>query len=90
MRLLLLIIFLCTHIYASAQQRFITVDNHQIWVNTIGIENRQEGQPVILFESGLGTPMDHWDRILEGVANLAPLVTLSTNNIFFTSHLPYK
>lgn len=27
------------------------------------------------FESGHGTPMDHWDRILAGVSDLAPLIT---------------
>jgi pimeloyl-ACP methyl ester carboxylesterase len=30
---------------------------------------------VIVFESGHGTPMGHWDRILEGVSDLASLIT---------------
>ncbi len=58
-----------------SQKRFITIDNSKIWINTIGIENRKEGQPVIVFESGLGTPMDNWDRVLEGVSELAPMIT---------------
>lgn len=58
-----------------SQKRFITVDSAKIWVNTIGIENRKEGQPTIVFESGLGTPMDNWDKVLSGVSELAPLVT---------------
>jgi pimeloyl-ACP methyl ester carboxylesterase len=58
-----------------SQKRFITIDSTKIWINTIGIENRKEGQPVIVFESGLGTPMGNWDRILNGVSELAPLVT---------------
>jgi len=58
-----------------SQKRFITIDSTKIWINTIGIENRKEGQPVIVFESGYGTPMGHWDRIIDGVSELAPLVT---------------
>ena len=30
---------------------------------------------MLVFESGLGTPMDHWDRILEGASKHAPVVT---------------
>ncbi|MEO1258689.1 MAG: alpha/beta hydrolase [Bacteroidota bacterium] len=59
----------------DAQQRFITVDSTKIWINTIGTEDRKEGRPVIVFESGYGTPMDNWDGILAGVSELAPLVT---------------
>lgn len=59
----------------QAQQRYITVDETKIWINTIGLENRAEGQPVIVFESGAGTPMGNWDRVLDGVAAMAPLVT---------------
>ncbi|MEL7221600.1 MAG: alpha/beta hydrolase [Bacteroidota bacterium] len=60
---------------AYAQARFITVDSAKIWINTIGLEDREEGQPVVIFESGLGTPMGNWEKVLEGVAELAPLVT---------------
>jgi pimeloyl-ACP methyl ester carboxylesterase len=58
-----------------AQERFITIESSRIWVNTIGLDDRQVGQPVVVFESGLGTSMGHWDRILDGVSRLAPLVT---------------
>jgi pimeloyl-ACP methyl ester carboxylesterase len=58
-----------------SQKRFITIDSNRICINTIGIENRKEGQPVIVFESGHGTPMGHWDRVLNGVSELAPLIT---------------
>jgi pimeloyl-ACP methyl ester carboxylesterase len=59
----------------SGQKRFVTVDNTRIWINTIGLENRKTGQPVIIFESGMGTPMDNWDRVLTGVSGLAPVLT---------------
>lgn len=64
---------ICLNTYS--QKRFITIDDAKIWVNTIGIENRKPGQPVVVFESGLGTPMDNWDRVLTSVSALAPLVT---------------
>ena len=57
------------------QKRFITVDHTRIRINTIGIENRKDGQPVIVFQSGMGTPMGNWDPILDGVSSFAPLIT---------------
>jgi pimeloyl-ACP methyl ester carboxylesterase len=64
-----------TCLTSYSQMRFITIDSTKIRINTIGLENRKEGQPVIVFESGMGTPMGNWDRVLKGVAELAPLVT---------------
>lgn len=58
-----------------SQERFIKIDDTNIWINTIGTENRQIGEPLIVFESGFGTPMDHWDRLLDGVSELGPLLT---------------
>ncbi len=55
--------------------RFVTIDSTKIWINTIGTENRKDGQPVVVFESGMGTPMGNWDRVLKGVSELAPLVS---------------
>jgi len=74
-KILLSVILTLACLSSSAQNRFITVDNTKIWINTIGIEDRSEGQPVIVFESGHGTPMGHWDKILEGVSAMAPVVT---------------
>lgn len=57
----------------DAQKRHITLDGNKIWINSLGIEDRKEGQPLLIFESGLGTPMDHWDKVLPGAAKLAPI-----------------
>ena len=65
--------FVCYHL--SAQKRFINMDSTKIWVNTIGLEGRKAGQPVVVFVSGLGTPMGNWDRVLDGVAAMAPVIT---------------
>lgn len=72
---LLLLCCLLSSMCTFSQSRFITIDSTQIWINTIGVENRKEGQPVVVFESGHGTPMGNWDRVLEGVSALAPLIT---------------
>lgn len=57
------------------QKRFITLDGARICINTMGLENRNRNQPVVVFESGMGTPMGNWDPILESVSKLAPLIT---------------
>jgi pimeloyl-ACP methyl ester carboxylesterase len=75
MKPILLSIALIICVTSYSQKRFITIDGTKICVNTLGIENRKSGQPVVVFESGLGTPMDNWDRVLNGVLALAPLVT---------------
>ncbi|MBN1186230.1 MAG: alpha/beta hydrolase [Bacteroidales bacterium] len=75
MRLALFTVTILISLNTFSQKRFITIDSTKIWINTIGIENRIEGQPVIVFESGHGTPMGHWDKILDGVSELAPLIT---------------
>ena len=74
MKYFLLIGYFLIGLTAFSQQRFLTLDSTKIWINTIGLENRTVGQPVIVLESGHGTPMGHWDNILEGVSKLAPVV----------------
>lgn len=75
MKLSLFAIIYLISLHAYSQKRFITVDGTKIWINSIGIDNRKVGQPVIVFESGYGTPMGHWDKILAGVSEFVPLVT---------------
>ncbi len=70
-----LTILIATHLSSFSQKRFITIDSTKIWINIIGIENRKVGQPLIVFESGMGTPMGNWDRVLNGISELAPLIT---------------
>ncbi len=58
-----------------SQKRFIEVEGTRIWVNTVGIQDRQAEAPVIVFENGHGTPMGNWDRVLADSVNLGPMVT---------------
>jgi pimeloyl-ACP methyl ester carboxylesterase len=74
-RLVCLLVFVAfTAFHVSAQIRKIDVDGTSIAVQTYGLENRKEGSPVIVFESGFGTPMGHWDTILKDASLLAPTV----------------
>lgn len=72
-KLLLTSCCLCFSLFA--QKQFITVDSIDIWVNVVGLDNRAEGEPVIVFESGHATPMDNWDKVLEGASALGALFT---------------
>ncbi|MEL7122318.1 MAG: alpha/beta hydrolase [Bacteroidota bacterium] len=72
---LFLLSLLFLSLQSLAQKRFITINESKIWINTIGIEERKEGQPVIVFESGFGTPMDNWERVLADSTNLGPIIT---------------
>lgn len=65
----------------TGQERFINVDNTRIWVNTVGVEDRKLGQPLIVFENGHGVSLENWDRVLAGVAELAPVVTYNRPGI---------
>ena len=64
----------CSVLSLQAQEQFIEIDGFSIWTKSSGLEERVEGEPVIVLESGLGTPMDHWDRVFDGFAELAPVV----------------
>jgi len=74
MRFLLLSFLTLCSTALHAQGRFIQLDSSQIWVKTIGLEQRKAGQPVIVCESGHGTPLGNWERIEAGVSALAPMV----------------
>ena len=72
----LLLIFCLLHAWKiEAQNQYISVDGAKICFNTLNIENRKPAQPLIVFESGLGTPMGNWDTISDSVAKHAPILT---------------
>ena len=74
-KVLSLSLFILIFIQCFSQKRFITIDDAKVWINTIGIEDRKEGEPIIVFESGHGTPMDNWDRVLADSSELGPILT---------------
>ncbi|AQG81128.1 alpha/beta fold hydrolase [Spirosoma montaniterrae] len=72
--LLLLLIFSISFGKAYAQSQKITIDGTQIAVQVSGLETRKQNEPVIVFESGFGTPMQHWNPIFNQVSKIAPVV----------------
>jgi len=70
-----ILFFLLFTTQGFAQQRLITIDGSKIWINTIGLESREKGHPVIVFESGHGTPMGNWDRVIADSVELGPILT---------------
>jgi pimeloyl-ACP methyl ester carboxylesterase len=73
MRPVFLTISILMSIITFAQERFITIDNSKIRIKTIGLENRKEGQPIIIFENGHGETIKSWHKIIEPVANICPV-----------------
>lgn len=72
--LLLAFLLGLTTFLSSGQTRFITIEGTKIQIQTKGVESRKPGQPVVVFESGLGTPLGNWDTICDEVARQAPVV----------------
>lgn len=71
----ILMILVFHSIDSYSQKRFITIDNTRFWINTIGIEKRQDNQPVIVFENGSGESMDSWDKVINDISIIAPVFT---------------
>ncbi|MDX1407177.1 MAG: alpha/beta hydrolase [Saprospiraceae bacterium] len=74
MRTILPLVLLILSVSTNAQPRHIQMDGRKVWVHTIGTAERNPGQPILVFESGLGTPLDHWDPILEAASSLGPVL----------------
>lgn len=54
--------------------RTIKLDGRAVRVQTIGLEGRRPGSPVVVFEAGAGNPLDVWRGIVPQVAPMAPIV----------------
>lgn len=68
-----LLFLLLTTAMVYSQEQFVVLDGKKIWTHSIGLEDRKAGEPLIVLQSGLGTPLGHWDTILEEVAKLGPV-----------------
>lgn len=58
----------------SANVRMVDVDGHAVRVQTIGLDRRRPGSPIVVFEAGAATGLDVWRSVLPDVASLAPVV----------------
>lgn len=55
--------------------RTVTVDGIGLRVRTSDLSTRSGQTPIVVFESGAATPLETWDRVLDAVAQFAPVVT---------------
>jgi pimeloyl-ACP methyl ester carboxylesterase len=54
--------------------RFVELDGRRVRVQTLGLETRKPGQPVVILEAGASNTLDVWSRVVPQVAPVAPLI----------------
>ncbi len=59
--------------WAMAQTSTLEIDGTSYRYVAKGTADRKAGQPLIILENGLGTGLEHWDIVMEGLAGLAPV-----------------
>src|SRR5687768_7231640 len=76
----MLVLWMLLHSGAEAQQpdamtsRMVDVNGHQMHVKFSGLENRKQGNPVIVFEAGATNSLEVWANVLSHVLGLGPVV----------------
>ena len=58
----------------SAKVRMVEVAGRAVRVQTVGLDRRRPGSPVVVFEAGAANTLDVWRSVLPNVASLAPVV----------------
>jgi pimeloyl-ACP methyl ester carboxylesterase len=61
--------------------RFVDLDGRRVRIQALGIETRQPGQPVVIFEAGASNPLEVWSRVVPQVAAAAPLVAYDRSGL---------
>lgn len=56
------------------RRQMVEVDGHRVHFKTAGLEFSDRGQPAVVFENGLGAPLETWDSVFTDVAAFAPVV----------------
>lgn len=74
MKIIFLIISILISLNTFSQTRFISIDGVDLRINTIGFENRAEGQPVVVFENGHGETIKSWSKIIDSASKICPIV----------------
>jgi pimeloyl-ACP methyl ester carboxylesterase len=59
---------------AAVQTRMVEVDGRPVRVQTGGWHHRENGRPIVVLQSGMGTPLDTWRPIIGRIAEFAPVV----------------
>jgi pimeloyl-ACP methyl ester carboxylesterase len=59
----------------------VNVEGHAVRVRAIGLDRRQRGSPVIVFENGAGNALEVWNDVLPNVAAIAPVVAYDRSGL---------
>jgi pimeloyl-ACP methyl ester carboxylesterase len=59
----------------------VDLDGRRVRIQALGIETRQPGQPVVIFEAGASNPLEVWSRVVPQVAADAPLVAYDRSGL---------
>lgn len=54
--------------------KMIELDGRAVRVQTVGLQDRQPGAPVVVFEAGGSNSLDIWGGILSQIASMTPMV----------------
>lgn len=57
---------------AQPEARMVNVQGHKMHVQIAGMEKRKQGQPVVVFENGLGGTLDAWSIVFPLIAQFVP------------------
>lgn len=58
----------------AQDRQMVEVDGHRVRVKTAGLHHADRGLPIVVFESGLGVPLESWGDVVADVAAFAPVV----------------
>lgn len=64
-----------------AQQRLVNVNGVQFNTYVKGIENKHTTSPVVVFESGMGVDLGNWNRVIDQIADFAPVLAYERTGI---------
>jgi pimeloyl-ACP methyl ester carboxylesterase len=64
----LIITMICLNSPCSGQKEFITVNNKKIEIFTAGLANNRKGKPVVVFENGMASKYNSWQKVIEEVS----------------------
>lgn len=68
------IIFSFQFYLSSAQEKLVKVGEHQVNVLVKNLENRKPGQPVLVFENGMGVGLGSWRAVIDELSKTAPVL----------------
>jgi pimeloyl-ACP methyl ester carboxylesterase len=57
-----------------SRQRIVDVGDIRTGILTVGIEDRGPGEPLVIFQNGIGSTMETWDAVIEEVTSFAAVL----------------